>query len=301
MTDPILVENLEKTFGRTKALDGVSFRVSAGSFMGFFGPNGAGKTTTIKALMNLIPHNRGSAQVLGVSSNRLGRAEFRRIGYVSENQDMPLWMTLGQLIQYCRPMYPTWDDGLCESLRETFKLPLNQKLKGFSRGMRMKAALLTSLAYHPEVVVLDEPFSGLDPLSRDQFVEGLMELSGDKSFTLLLSTHDVGEIERLCDAVTFIDHGRVDVSESTDSLLSRFRRVVVQQKAELKCTKLFSTWKAFRQNGERVEFVETQFDEIEALKNRLSHELPGSILKAVEPMSLREVIVQMSQMERGGK
>src|SRR6185436_9106708 len=100
---------------------------------------------------------------------------FQQIGYVSENQEMPEWMTVGYLMNYLKPFYPAWDDDRARELLAQFGLPLDRKIKHLSRGMRMKTALASSLAYRPELLVLDEPFSGLDPLVRDEFIEGLVE------------------------------------------------------------------------------------------------------------------------------
>ena len=188
------------------------------------GPNGAGKTTVIKMLMNMIRPTSGTARMMGVDSLRLGPAQLARIGYVSENQQMLEWMTVQQLIDYCRPMYPTWDPDLCRQLIRQFELPLNRKIKTFSRGMKVKASLLSSLSYRPELVILDEPFTGLDALVRDEFIRGLLELSGRSQWTILVASHDIDEVERLADWVGVIDKGEKRLAETTTSLQARFRQ-----------------------------------------------------------------------------
>jgi ABC-2 type transport system ATP-binding protein len=185
--------DLHRRFGRTDALNGVNLGLEEGSVFGLVGPNGAGKTTLVKTLMNIIEPTRGRASVLGTSSRRLGPAEFQQIGYVSESQDLPDWMTVGYLMDYLKPFYPRWDDARARELLTQFELPLNRKLKHLSRGMRMKAALASSLAYRPRLLVLDEPFSGLDPLVREEFVQGLVEAAEET--TMLISSHDLAEIE----------------------------------------------------------------------------------------------------------
>src|SRR5512145_3260748 len=164
MTHAIDTSALTRRFGRLDAVNGLDLQVPAGSVFALIGPNGAGKTTTIKLLMNLVRPSRGRATVLGVDSRRLGVREFQRIGYVSENQKLPDWMTTGELLDYCRPLYPTWDETFRQKLQRDLDLTSAVPLRKLSRGMRMKAALLASLAYRPELVVLDEPFTGLDPL-----------------------------------------------------------------------------------------------------------------------------------------
>src|SRR4030095_14049943 len=126
--------------------------------------------TTIKILMNIHKPSAGSAEVIGVDSRRLGPEEFAKIGYVSENQEMPEWMTVEYFLAYLKPFYPTWDDARAAELLRVFDLPRQRKLRHLSRGMATKAALTSSLAYRPRVLVLDEPFGGLDPLVREQLI-----------------------------------------------------------------------------------------------------------------------------------
>ena len=141
MNNVIETQGLKRRFGNTDAVDNLTLAVPEGSIYAFLGPNGAGKTTTIKMLMNILEPTAGVAKVLGVNSTSLTPREFTQIGYVSENQQMPEWMTVAQLIDYCRPMYPNWDTAFCEKLLKQFDLPRDRKLKSLSRGMKMKAAL----------------------------------------------------------------------------------------------------------------------------------------------------------------
>jgi len=199
MSYVIQTENLTKKFRKTKAVDHLSLKVPEGSIYAFLGPNGAGKTTTIKLLMNIIFPTSGNAEVLGVPSRLIGPEQFQQIGYVSENQKIPGWMTVPQLVNYCKPMYPTWDDDFCKRLLAQFDLPNDVKLKSMSRGMKVKAMLLSSLAYRPKLLVLDEPFSGLDPLVRDEFIRGILELTETEGWTVFVSSHDIEEVDRLAD------------------------------------------------------------------------------------------------------
>ena len=213
----IETHQLTRRFGKTLAVRNLSLQVPEGSVFAFLGPNGAGKTTVIKMLMNMIRPTSGTARMLGTDSLRLSPAQLARIGYVSENQEMLEWMTVQQLIDYCRPMYPTWDPDLCRQLIRQFELPLNRKLKTFSRGMKVKASLLSSLSYRPELVILDEPFTGLDALVRDEFIRGLLELSGRSQWTILVASHDIDEVERLADWVGVIDKGEKSAGRAPPS------------------------------------------------------------------------------------
>jgi ABC-2 type transport system ATP-binding protein len=193
MSSAIQTENLVKKFRRVEALKGLNLQVPQGAIYALVGPNGAGKTTAIKILMNILEPTSGRAQILDADSTQLEGKAFTRIGYVSENQEMPLWMRVSSFLAYLRPFYPTWDRELENELVKKFELPLDRKLRHLSRGMRMKAALASVLAYHPKLIVLDEPFSGLDPLVRDELIESMLERAEEA--TVLISSHDLGEIE----------------------------------------------------------------------------------------------------------
>jgi ABC-2 type transport system ATP-binding protein len=225
MSSTIQTENLVKRFGRTEVLRGIDLAVPEGAIYALVGANGAGKTTIIKLLMNILPPGAGSAQVLGVPSRKLAGAAFNRIGYVSENQDLPDAMTVGALLDYLRPFYPTWDRALEQQLVRQFDLPLDRKLKHLSRGMRMKAAFASSLAYRPRLIVLDEPFTGLDPLVRDELIEGLLERAPET--TIFLSSHDLAEIESFASHVGYLEEGRMLFSDEMAVLSDRFREVTV--------------------------------------------------------------------------
>ena len=225
MADALVVEtvDLRKSYGPTEAVRGLNLQVPAGSIYGFLGKNGAGKTTTIKLLLNLLRPTAGDAQILGRDVRHLGVAELGRIGYVSENQKLPEWMTTDQLLDYCRGLYPTWDSALAGSLRSLLQLNDRGPLRTVSRGTKMKAALLASLAYRPALLVLDEPFTGLDPLVRDQLIRALHDPPGGRPWTILLSSHDIQEVERVADRVGYIDRGRLRFAEPIDTLLERYR------------------------------------------------------------------------------
>jgi ABC-type multidrug transport system, ATPase component len=293
----IATHQLTRRFGRHDAVHDLTFELPTGSVCALVGPNGSGKTTTLKLLMNLLHPSRGRAQVLGVDSTRLGPREFARIGYVSENQQLPLWMTVRELIAYCRPLYPTWDTALERKLLDQFSLPPDRKLRHLSRGMTMKAALLVSLAYRPSLVLLDEPFSGLDPLVRDEFVHGLLEIANTGDWTVLVSSHDIDEVERLVDRLAFIDAGRLLLHESTESLQARFRRIEVNlHGAPAQLSAPSPAWLAFESSGERIRFIDTAYDPA-ATEAACRARFPAAAVTA-HPMSLREIFVTLARAQR---
>lgn len=299
MKTMIEFDQLVKRFKRTTAVDGLSLSVPEGSILAFLGPNGAGKTTTIKTMLNLYQPDAGSVRVLGVDSRQLKPEQFRSIGYVSENQRMPEWMTVGGFLSYCKPMYPTWDDAFCERLREQFALPRDKKLKAPSRGMKMKAALLSSLAYRPKLVVLDEPFSGLDPLVRDEFIRGMLELTEEEGWTVFISSHDIDEVERLCDSVAVIDERQMCLSESVDALQARFRRVEIQCSAAISTPSVPpESWVHLEVQGRTASWVESAFENDAELRNQIEAVIPEVQRVQVVPLSLREIFISLARSFR---
>ncbi len=303
MTSAIDTQNLSRRYGRTEAVHDLTLTVPTGSVFALLGPNGAGKTTTITVLMNLLAPTSGSARVLGVDSRKLRERDRAQIGYVSENQLLPLWMTVRQLLDYCRPFYPTWDRDLEKTLLARFALPPERKLKHLSRGMLMKASLLSSLAYRPKLLVLDEPFSGLDPLVRDEFIHGVLETSAAGEWTVLISSHDIAEIEQLADHVAMLDAGRLKLSEPTESLQSRFRRIEVTLPAgsahvpvgssHPSPLTLPSSWLAYEQTGFRARFIETRYD-FGATEAVCRIHFPDAQVTA-HPVTLREIFVALAR------
>jgi len=295
MTSILKTNGLTRRFGKLTAVDGLDLSVPEGSIFAFLGPNGAGKTTTIKTMMNIIEPSAGSATVLNVVSTRLGPAEFARIGYVSENQEMPDWMTVRQFLDYCKPMYPDWDDGFCAHLLRQFALPLDQKLRSFSRGMRMKAALLSSLAYRPRLLILDEPFSGLDPLVRDEFITAVLKLTQQENWTVFISSHDIDEVERLANWVAIIDNGTLKLVEETDTLLSRFRRLVITADDAADIPTAFpDTWLRLSRDGRVVTCIHSAYVEGRS-EAEVELAFGGRVSLDIAGMTLREIFVTLAQ------
>lgn len=292
----IETRNLSHRYWRTEALRDLNLAVPAGSVFALLGANGAGKTTAIKVLMNLLRPSAGVARVLEVDSHRLGEREFAQIGYVSENQQLPLWMTVRQLLDYCRPFYPTWDRDLEAKLLAQFELPPERKLKQLSRGMLMKASLLSSLAYRPKLLVLDEPFSGLDPLVREEFTHGLLETSRLGDWTVFISSHDIEEVERLADHIALLEAGRLRFTEPTESLLNRFRRIEVVLDGAPASAPLPASWLGWRQEGGRVSFCDSAYDA--SMTERLCRERFPSATVQAHPMTLREIFIALARAGR---
>lgn len=294
MTGVLAVRDLKKNYRSVPVLNGLSLDVAEGSVFGLIGPNGAGKTTTIKILVNLIQSTSGEAQVLGVDSRKLGPDDFARIGYVSENQILPGWMTVEYFLRYLKPFYPAWDDARVVELGEQFKLPLNRKMKDLSRGMLMKASLVSSLAYHPKLLVLDEPFSGLDPMMREDFIQGLIDTSGET--TILISSHELADIESFASHIGYLDGGRLQFAEEMTSLTERFREVevIVDPVAGVPDRQWPKNWLRPESTQSVVRFVDTHFDP-EGTAAEIRRVFSGVQHMSFNPMPLRAIFVTLAR------
>jgi len=295
MSDLVTAIDLVKRFRWVRGLDGLNLSVPEGSVFGLAGPNGAGKTTTLKILMNILHSNSGHAEVLGIDSRQLGPETLAQIGYVSENQELPDWMTVEYLFAYLKPFYPTWDDTRAAQLIHQFDLPLDRQLRHLSRGMRMKTALASSLAYRPRLLIMDEPFSGLDPLMREDLIDGLLECAGET--TILISSHDLAEIESFASHIGYLDGGRLQFSEEMTSLTARFREVevIVDSPPLLPPDRPWPAhWLRPETSPALIRFVETHFD-AERTTDEI-RKLFGDVRNiSALPMSLRAIFVTLAR------
>jgi ABC-2 type transport system ATP-binding protein len=296
MNDMIRTENLSKRFRSTSALNDVSLAVPEGAIYALVGANGAGKTTLIKLLMNIFRPTGGRARVMGIECRHLAGKDFQRIGYVSENQEMPDWMTVEAMLDYLRPFYPQWDRGLEEELVRQFDLPLKRKLKHLSRGMRMKAAFASSLAYRPKLIVLDEPFSGLDPLVRDEIIEGLLERAPET--TIFLSSHDLAEIESFASHVGYLEQGRMLFSEEMSVLSDRFREITITLSGPSSVPKnIPPTWLQVEAGDAVIRFVDSNFHG-QATTRELAEIFPSAGDISIEPIPLRSIFLAIAKNGR---
>jgi ABC-2 type transport system ATP-binding protein len=296
MSDILRTIDLSKRFRNTLALDHMNMTVPEGSVYGLVGPNGAGKTTTIKLLMNLHQPTAGRAEVFGHDSRRISPQDFAQIGYVSENQEMPEWMTVEYWMAYLKPFYPTWDPARAAELLRQFDLPLDRKLRHLSHGTRMKAALASSLAHRPRLIVLDEPFTGLDPLVRDELIEGVLE-SADGA-TILISSNDLAEIESFTSHIGYLDRGHLQFSEEMTSLTERFREIEITLRSPLPSPAAWpAAWLNAQQSAAVVRFVDSQFEQDRTIAE--VRRLFGDAQQiSVNPMPLRAIFVTLAKAGR---
>ena len=289
----IQTENLTRSFGKLDAVHALNLEVPHRSIYAFLGPNGAGKSTTLSMLVNALRPSSGRALVLGRDSTCLSAQDFTRIGYVAEHQELPDWMTGEETLKFLQTFYPKWDVSFLQKLQQTLDVPLGRRVRHMSRGEQMRLRLISSMAYRPELLILDEPFSGLDPSVRDDLSSGLLELVGEEDWTVILASHDVDEVERLADHAGFIHQGRMQFSEGLEDLQRRFRRVTAFFTAKPVLQETPSTWSAVESGDRQLRFVDEAYD---AATCRAELEKLGPLEDVEErPLTLREIFIAASR------
>ena len=224
MSEPVIdVSELTRRFGARTALASVSVSVPRGAVYGLVGANGAGKTTLIKHVLGLLRPDSGSVRVFGLDPVVEPVAVLSRIGYLSEENDLPGWMTVDELIRYSRAFYAGWDDAYTEELRQMFALEPAARIKTLSKGQKARAGLLVALAHRPELLVLDEPSSGLDPIVRRDILGAVIRTIAHEGRTVLFSSHLLDEVEQVADHVTMISHGEIVLSAPLEAILQSHR------------------------------------------------------------------------------
>jgi ABC-2 type transport system ATP-binding protein len=222
------VTHLSRSFGSRKALDDVTLAVPRGSVFGLVGENGAGKSTLIKHLLGLWRAQTGSVAVFGLDPVSEPPAVLGRIGYLSEQPDLPGWMRVDELLRYTQAFHPRWDPSYAEHLRRQFGLNVDARIKTLSKGQRARLGLLAAEAHRPELLILDEPSSGLDPIVRRDILETIIRTVTDEGRTVIFSSHLLDEVERVSDYVAMLHQGTLRMCAPLDDIKARHRRVVLR-------------------------------------------------------------------------
>jgi ABC-2 type transport system ATP-binding protein len=219
----IEITELTRRFDSRTALDSVSLSMPRGAVYGLVGANGAGKTTLIKHILGLLRPQSGSVRVFGLDPVADPVGVLSRIGYLSEENDLPGWMTVDELVRYSRAFRPTWDDAYAEELRQAFALDPAARIRNMSKGQKARAGLLVALSYRPDLLVLDEPSSGLDPIVRRDILGAIIRTIAHDGRTVLFSSHLLEEVEQVADHVTMINKGRIVLSAMLEDIRETHR------------------------------------------------------------------------------
>ena len=223
----IEIHGLTKRFGRSVAVKNLSLSIPRGCAFGLLGPNGAGKSTTLRMLMGTLAPTAGIARVLGITVHANPTLVKQKVGYVPEIHHIYRWMRVGEVIGFCRSCYPTWNEATCKEMVDRFALDPRKKVKHLSKGTLVKLALTLAVSHEPELLLLDEPLSGLDPIAREEFLDGVLQAICDRGHTVVISSHMLDDVRRLADRVAILYGGQILVDGNVDQLLATTKRVSV--------------------------------------------------------------------------
>lgn len=228
MDSIIKINQVSHSYGKKLALDKVSFEVKKGRVFGLVGENGAGKTTLIKHLLGSLCPDEGEVTLFGSEPSRDPAAVLSRIGYLSEDRDLPLWMRVKELMRYTQSFYPDWDEDYAQQLLKQFRLDPDAKIRTLSRGEKARAGLLAALAHRPELLLLDEPSSGLDAVSRSEILGVVVRSVAEEGRTVVFSSHLLDEVERVVDDVAMFHNGHLELLMSMEDLRATHQRRIVE-------------------------------------------------------------------------
>jgi ABC-2 type transport system ATP-binding protein len=219
------LSNVSRRFGQKLALDSINLSIPRGCVLGLVGENGAGKTTLIRHILGLLRAQSGAVRVFGLDPASDPVGVLSKVGYLSEEPELPSWMRVRDLLRYARAFYPGWDERYADQLRREFALSEESRVASLSKGQRARAGLLIALAYRPPLLILDEPSSGLDPVVRRDILAAIIRTVADEGRTVLFSSHLLSEVERVSDRVAMIKNGRIvfesqlaDLDQSLDDI-----------------------------------------------------------------------------------
>lgn len=295
MTDAIRLSGVNKHYSHFDLSD-IDLRLEKGHIMGFIGPNGAGKSTTMRIIMGLIAADSGDVEVLGY---RIPGDEVEAkwsIGFASEDMRLYKSATVGWHIDFMKSIYPSWDDDYAGALLKRFDIPRDQRVKGLSHGQRVKAGLLLVLARRPQVLLLDEPTTGLDPVARTEVLNELIEVLADEDRAVLFSSHNTRDVEQISDQITFLDRGRIIDSRDKETFLDSWRRIRFETPTGFDMPELPSVTSS-QQNGRLATVTTADFGP--EITERLTDR--GAVIQSIDNMTLEEIFVSEVMSSREGE
>jgi ABC-2 type transport system ATP-binding protein len=278
----IEINNLTKTYGKNRGIQNVSLTVNKGEIFGFIGPNGAGKSTTIKLLLNLIFPNSGEAKILGLDCVKDTTKIKESIGYVPSEVRYYDNMKVKELIAYARSFHRNIDDEYVKELCKVFEVELEKNISELSLGNKKKVAIVQALLHKPEVLILDEPTNGLDPLIQQKLFNALVRIKGEGT-TIFLSSHNLTEVEEFCDRVAIIKEGNIiDVRSISDFAHKKIKRVTVKLSEDI-----------------IKELTDIGVENVEKDKNSISFNYDGDINKLLEVIckhKLKDLVIEEKKL-----
>lgn len=287
----ISVNGLSRSFGKTKALDSVSFDVEKGSITGLIGKNGAGKTTLIKCLLGLLKPGSGSCTVMELAPTKFNNSARQKLGYVSQNSTLIEWMTVEELIKYTASFYENWNNRKVMELVSQWNLPVHNITNQLSTGEQQKLSLILSMGHEPDLYILDEPVASFDPISRRQFIKDMIDINIEKNSTIIFSTHITSDLERIAGDIVHLKEGKVDFSGDLSALQEEITSFRVSSDQNLPEALDTPGIIRYEKHDNRAKLVVRGMgtDKLNDLENRYS-------LKLEEvPLNLEEIFIELNR------
>ncbi|MBN1880251.1 ABC transporter ATP-binding protein [bacterium] len=279
----VKITNVAKQFGGIRAVDHLNLTVSRGSVVALLGPNGAGKTTTIRMMLDLLRPDSGTIEVIGMNPRTHAKAIRQRCGYVPERPRMIPWMTIRKIMDFTAPFYPTWDPAYSSALLSRLKLNENQKIRNLSRGEEARLALLLGLAFKPELLILDDATSGIDPAARRDILENVIQVIHEAGTTIIFATHLLHEIEGLADEAVFLIDGTIKYAGRMDDIKQSFKRVIAWSDVSLTDIPPGATVVTGKKTGPHTEWM------IKGFRNEAWQKLMSEHHLEIQDVSLEEI------------
>lgn len=283
---------LGKRYGKLTVLDQLDLRIEPNTFFALLGDNGAGKSTLISLFLGIERPNSGTATLNGIPSHKLAPADFAQLGYVSATQHLPADKNISKLSHLQNALYPTWDHDWLIQQSKHLGLPHQTPLGKLSRGQAMKAKLLLALAHKPRFILLDEPFDGLDVLVKEECIRLLIDWMNAQGGSVLISSHEIDEVEQLADRVGILRNGKITHDEPLPLLLGRHRRITFRSDAPP--TQIPDHCIQLRYSGRSGQFIETRYNP----ENNYIKYLPQSAHIETHSMSLKEIYIAIASETR---
>lgn len=291
----IITHALSKSYGKTAAVRELDLAVRLNGITAFLGRNGAGKSTTIKMLLGMIRPTSGSGAVLGgeITNTAASRNIRQRVAYVGEDKPLYAYMTVGQIIRFAKSFYPDWRSDTEKKLLYEYELPVERKVKTLSKGMRTKLALLLAFARRPDLLILDEPSEGLDPVGIEHLLRSLVTQASD-GVSILFSSHQIADVERVADHVCILEKGRLLVDQSLDELRRSYRRIDLVFDSSIPENELrLSNVQRIETRGHHMSvFVQSNADTVVERARRLN-----ALSVEVFPVALRDIFLETVREE----
>ncbi len=285
----VVFENVTRKFGRTLALDDVSFGIEPGTVLGLIGRNGAGKTTALRLAIGTLWPDSGRIRTLGLDPRVSAVEVATRAALLSEESALYPWMTVDEIVRFAAALHPRWDAALAAKLARDLDLPADKKIRELSRGTRAKVALVLAVAGRPALLLLDDPTAGLDPLVRREVLDGILDAVSEEGGAVIYASHLVHDVERVADRVIVLDHGKIRIDGALDALKARFRcaRGVFVGGAPPEA-EVAGVIHATADGRTLTVIADAQNGELESLMKGL-----GAKDVAIEPLPLEEILVAM--------